>query len=127
MFRYISALAASALFMLAAITTGAYAWLDFGQHKSNYMSGNLSGGSYGFEVFLVESFDPPSTWAEGETVDKRIFVRNGATEPVYVRLALKEYLEYAEYTYSLSEYRYLTDASGAFITFASASAADAAY
>ncbi|MDR1558677.1 MAG: hypothetical protein LBS84_03065 [Clostridiales bacterium] len=123
-FTYISAVAAAALFMLSELIVGTYAGLvDFSQHKTS----DITGHSDGLEVFLVESFDPPADWSEGEVVEKKIFVRNGGSEPAYVRLILKEYLEYVEYTYSLSDYRYLTDDSGTFITFTDADAAGAEY
>ena len=105
---------------------------DFNQHKTNY----LSNSNKNMDVTLNENFQPHDNWEENETIDKTVNVTNvgKATNPeaVYVRLALKEYMDITEieYEYKLDlatglPYRFLTNENGEFVTFPDSGAADA--
>ena len=113
-----------AIIAMAAIVVSAlgmsYAWVDYSQHKSN----ELNGGASMYDVRLVEDFEEVNDWkVEDGPVKKNISAVNlgqsaeGYGE-VYVRIQLKEYMEIAPLSYTMTEKRYMIDTKGEFIVYA---------
>lgn len=82
---------AAILLIVSMLLGGTYAWKDFTQHKTNAAQGTV--GTY--DVTLNDAYTPPENWTIGQRVDKFVSVTNlkESESSVFVRLALKEYLE----------------------------------
>lgn len=121
----------------AILIGGTYALQDFNQHKTNIL-GNVKKN---IDVTLNETFNRDDDWIEGETAPKKVSVSNLTTakEPVFVRLALKEYMDimHTKYEYAMDgaglRYRFLTFTAdstnpvgkkGEFVAFPSQAAAE---
>lgn len=107
----------AAFLALAMLLGGTYAWKDYRQHKTN----ELSNSGKNYDAALVEDFKEDKDWEEGETVNKKVSVKNNATLPtggdIYVRLMLKEYMEISPVIYTYSPDRYMIDTNGEFIRY----------
>lgn len=82
-----------------------YALSDFNQHKTNIFGNE----GKNIDVTLNEDFDENDDWEQGETINKKVNVTNIQVpngESVYVRLALKEYMDISHltYTYEMDTY-----------------------
>ena len=121
--RFLCAVGA-AVVALAMIIGGVFAWADNSQHKSNVATGgNLHERP---DVVLIEDFEEPDDWREGEELKKEIWVKNTGDTQLYVRLQLKEYMDISKISYSYSEAYLLVDTDGRFLQSAGAGAADLA-
>ena len=85
----------AAVVALSLIITGAYAWADNSQHRSNIATG---GGNVLNDVVLVEDYEEPDDWQQGDELKKEVWVRNTGEGPVFIRLQLKEYMDIAKVT-----------------------------
>lgn len=105
--------AAAALLLLAS----AYAWRDTSQHKTNV----LEGSSTRNEVTLVEDFVPITNWKGGQEVNKDISVKNNTSvqtgNNAYVRISLREFLEFSDQKENISDVRYAVTTAGDFAKF----------
>lgn len=110
--------------------TGIYGYSDQSQHKTN----ELKVADIDRDVFLVgqgES-ETPKDWQINQTLTREIRVKNGGDhpvpattfEPLYVRLNLLEFLEFAKLTNNYSEKRYLQDKDNQLIHFETEAAAN---
>jgi hypothetical protein len=108
--------ALTAIMTLAMLMGSAYAFADYSQHKTGDFE---SGGDFLADVTLIEDFKPEKDWEVGEKVKKVTKVRanESNTDPIFVRIALKEYLEKTIYEYKLTENRYMIDEKGEFYKF----------
>lgn len=120
-------IAGAAAIILAAVfmLSGTYAWRDYRQHKTN--EANSDGIVY--KARLVEEFDPDDVkdWKITDPkVTKTVSVLNPGAETaddtanygdIFVRLQLKEFMEFYEVTYIRTAERYMTDKDGQFIAF----------
>jgi hypothetical protein len=96
---------------------GTFAWTDYKQHKTN----ELGAGQLGYDVRLIEAFKPNANWKLGEAQTKVIRVTNkGASsdyENVYVRLALKEYMEIVPFGVVETAERFAVGTDGEYLVF----------
>ena len=123
--------AAAALLIVALLLSslgGTLAFRDYKQHKTNEASNKMPK----YDVTLVENFKEKKDWkiSDGE-LTKQISVKNtgltdGTFEEVYVRIQLKEYMDFKPMIIEETAERYMIDTSGAFIVFNSEAAAQAA-
>ena len=123
--RHKAAAALAGVLVLAVALGGTYAWHDYRQHKTS--DAEAEGAFY--KARLVEKYDPAEAedWKITDPpVEKQIRVTNPGRETpedkrvygdVYVRLQLKEFMELYPVTQEYSEYRYMVDADGAFVSF----------
>lgn len=108
------------------VSGGTYAWNDYRQHKTN--EANADGIIY--KARLVEKYDPNDTkdWnVKDPAVTKELSILNPGAEgsldsddnygDIFVRLQLKEFMEFYPINYKLTDERYMIDESGAFIAF----------
>ena len=106
--------AAAALLLLGS----AYAWRNANQHKTNELRDNLNGNN---DVTLVENFIPITDWLEGQEINKDISVKNNTSvetgNNAYVRIQLKEFLEFTNKQEDLSTVRYAVTTAGDFAKF----------
>ena len=106
--------AAAALLLLGS----AYAWRNANQHKTNELRDNLNGNN---DVTLVEDFIPVTDWLEGQEINKDISVKNNTSvetgNNAYVRIQLKEFLEFTSKQEELSTVRYAVTTAGDFAKF----------
>ena len=106
--------AAAALLLLGS----AYAWRNANQHKTNELRDNLNGNN---DVTLVENFIPITDWLEGQEINKDISVKNDTSvetgNNAYVRIQLKEFLEFTNKQEDLSTVRYAVTTAGDFAKF----------
>ncbi|MDR0884339.1 MAG: hypothetical protein LBN05_07035 [Oscillospiraceae bacterium] len=123
-------LVAFALALSSVLSVGSTAaWRDYSQHKTNEALG--AGEDYGAR--LIEDYEPIHDWTVADGPQKKeIRVKNvgdpvGTFGAVYVRLQLKEFMEIAPVTVQKTPERYVVDTNGAFVTFATQDAAQAAY
>jgi hypothetical protein len=104
---------------------GAYAWNSNDQYKTSELSSAFKNN----DVTLVENFTPISDWAAGQKVDNAISVKNNTTKAkgdnAYIRISLKEFLEFTNTTETLSTVRYAVNANGDFAKFDSETDAQA--
>jgi hypothetical protein len=124
--------AATAVLVMALalmLVTGTLAWRDYSQHKTN----ELWGHEPKHDATLVEDFEPNDDWTTGDgEVKKEIRVKNPGRAadgyaPVYVRIQLKEYMDFTPLVIEQTNERYMVDVSGAFVFYATQAAAQAAY
>ncbi|MDR0906078.1 MAG: Ig-like domain-containing protein [Oscillospiraceae bacterium] len=115
--------------MVALLLSGTYAYINNSDHKSN----EGQGGNGKYDVKLIEEFEEIDDWktTDGD-VNKQVRVTNLGSKAegfgaVYVRLALKEYMEIGETTYTYTPERYMVDKTGHFVKFDSKEDAEAAY
>lgn len=113
---------ATALLLSAVMLVGgAFAWQYYGDHKTNVgESGGLK-----YKARLVEKFDPNDTKEWNVTdppVTKELRVSNPGKEvatdnsvygDIFVRLQLKEFMEFYPLTYVYTDERYMTRPDGA--------------
>ena len=114
---------AVALMLLALGTTSAsLAWRDVSQHKTN----RFQTTSVANNVVLVENFQQKTNWKVGESVAKKVAVRNGQMsddissftyEDGFVRLQFREFMEIGDQVYEYSQKRYMVNTSGNFVKF----------
>jgi len=110
--RFLCSVGAAAV-ALAMIVGGVFAWVDNSQHKTNVLTGgNLSEPN---DVVLIEDFEEPDDWQEGDELKKEIWVKNTGDGQIYLRVQLKEYMEIAKVTYTYSEEYLLVDTDGKFL------------
>jgi len=102
----------AAIVALSMIIGGVFAWVDSSQHKSNVVTGG--GKTEKNDVVLVEDFEEPDDWFEGD-LKKEVWIKNTGDGQVYVRLQLKEYMDIAKVTYEYSEDFLLVDSDGKFV------------
>ena len=103
---------------LALLAGGVFAWSSGEQHKSNEFKGY---DNYNHDIVLVEEFEEPENWQQGDEVDKKVRVHNVGLasrgfQDVYARIQLKEYMEIGKTTYTQTAKRYMTDAAGLFVS-----------
>ena len=103
----------AAVVAVALIIGGVFAWADNSQHKTNAMSGGNRIEKN--DVVLVEDFEEPKDWQEGDELKKEIWVKNTGDGQVFVRLQLKEYMDIAKVTYTYSDEFLLVDTDGRFL------------
>jgi len=121
--RFLCAVGA-AVVALAMIVGGVFAWADNAQHKTNvFTGGNMHEKP---DVVLIEDFEEPDDWREGDELKKEIWAKNTGDTQLYVRLQLKEYMDISKITYSYSEEYLLVDTDGRFVASTGVSAADLA-
>lgn len=126
--------AVSILLALALLIGGTFAWNDNRQHKTNEAKGN----GLRYKARLVENFNPNDTenWTvEKPPVTKTISVWNPGNQDnvndqsqygdIFVRLQLKEFMEFYPVVYERTEERYMIDTDGKFFAFDSQTAANA--
>jgi alternate signal-mediated exported protein len=119
-----------ALMCIAALMlSGTYAYINNSDHKTN--EGQGINGKY--DVKLIEKFDEIDDWktTDGD-ITKQVRVANLGTAAegygsVYVRLALKEYMEVGKTIYTYTPERYMVGQNGHFVKFDSREDAEAAY
>lgn len=109
----------------ALFLSGTFAWNDYRQHKTN--EANASGILY--KARLVEDYNPNDAkdWKITDSlVKKTISVKNPGAETdddtsnygdIFVRVQLKEFMEFFPITYIRTPERYMTDANGDFLVF----------
>ena len=102
----------AAIVALSMIVGGVFAWVDSSQHKTNVVTGG--GKTEKNDVVLVEDFEEPDDWFEGD-LKKEVWIKNTGDGQVYVRLQLKEYMDIAKVTYQYSEDFLLVDSDGKFV------------
>jgi hypothetical protein len=106
-----------ALILAVAMLVGsAYAWADNKQHKTF----DLTSGAKQYDVTLIEKkFEgAKDDWNVGKQVPIDLTVKNvSSTDPIYVRVALKEFIEIASYVEKFSDNRYMTNDVGDFYSF----------
>lgn len=102
-----------------------FAWNDYRQHKTN----EADSDGILYKARLVENYDPDDAkdWKITDpVVTKTISVKNPGAETeedtsnygdIFVRLQLKEFMEFYKITYIRTPERYMTDKDGNFITF----------
>lgn len=80
----------SVLLVAAFLLGGTFAFVDFNQHKTNFVNGREN-----VSVTLNDSYKPPADWKEGQALDKKVSVTNtdGNSDPVFVKVQFKEYFE----------------------------------
>ncbi|MCL2107534.1 MAG: hypothetical protein FWH26_10825 [Oscillospiraceae bacterium] len=103
---------------LSMILGGVWAWADSSQHKSNVVTGGNQNEKQ--DAILVEDFEEPDDWQEGDDLKKEVWVKNTGEGRIFVRLQLKEYMEIAKQTYEYSNDYLLVDSDGRFVTATSA-------
>jgi alternate signal-mediated exported protein len=113
--------AAAALLLLG----GVYAWSSTNQHKTNEFSNKLNDN----DVTLIEDFEPVNDWLQGQEINKDISVKNNTTAATgsnaYIRISLKEFLEFTNKTEELSKIRYAITTAGDFAKFGTQAEAQA--
>jgi alternate signal-mediated exported protein len=96
---------------------GVYAWSSSNQHKTNEFSNTLKDN----DVTLVEDFESVNDWQTGQEINKDISVKNNTAvatgSNAYVRISLKEFLEFTNKTEELSKIRYAVTTAGDFAKF----------
>ena len=129
--RRIAAVIASVLAL--TIVGGTYAWHNYRQHKTN----DADADAIFYKARLVEKYDSTKArkWKITDpAIDKNVSVKNPGKETpddariygdVYVRIQLKEFMEFYPVTQQYSTYRYMVDDAGAFIAYALKADADA--
>ena len=116
--------AGAAIVAMALIVGGVFAWADNSQHRTNVLTGgNLHEKP---DVVLIEDFEEPDDWREGDELKKEIWIKNTGDALLYVRLQLKEYMDIAKIAYSYSEEFLLVDTDGKFVASAGTAQADRA-
>ena len=88
---------------VSLIVGGVFAWIDNAQHKSNVVTGGPD--NIAQDVVLIEDFEEPEDWLEGDELTKKISVKNTGEGEIFVRVQLKEYMEV-----SAQHYDYAKDA-----------------
>jgi len=104
----------AAVVALAIIVTGAFAWYDNSQHKSNIATGGNKIARQ--DVVLIEDYEEPDDWFPDEELKKEVSVKNTGEGQVYIRLQLKEYMDIASVEYEYSDERLLVDTDGRFMS-----------
>ena len=130
--------AAALVLILALVLTGTFAWQYNRDHKTN----EAGAGLRRYDARLVEDFREKQRWSVNDPpVMKQVSVVNKGRLPdeyysVYVRVTLKEYLEFSGVQYIESPQRYMIggdlwqpgwNGKGNFITFETAEEAMEAY
>ena len=118
--------AAVAAVLLALITafSGVFAWRDYRQHKTN-QAGGLQPK---YDVTLVENFAEDKDWKiQDGALTKEVSVLNNGDaeegfEEVYVRIQLKEYMDFKPMETEITTDRYMIDTEGKFIFYACSAA-----
>ena len=106
-----------------------YAWRDYNQHKTNLASYVMPK----YDATLVEDYREIKNWkVDDGAVTKEISVKNTGIasqgfEEVYVRIQLKEYMDFSPMNKTETRDRYMIDTNGNFIWFPTEAAARAAY
>ncbi|MDR3344577.1 MAG: putative Ig domain-containing protein [Oscillospiraceae bacterium] len=120
---------AAVILVLATALGSTLAWRDFSQHKTNEASNKAPR----YETVLVENFDEKKDWKtfDGE-ITKEISVKNTGIaskgfEETYVRIQLKEYMDFTPMIIEYTTDRYMINTDGAYICFSTKAAAQAAY
>lgn len=112
------------LFILVGIMSSSLslAWRDVSQFKTNSMKTTKVANN----VVLIEDYQEKEDWSEGESIVKKVAVRNGQDgddlskyvfEDAYVRVQFKEFLEIGKKTKQYSAQRYMVDEIGEFVKF----------
>lgn len=111
------------LVMLCIMTsTVSLAWQDVSQYKT----GTFKTSNVANNVVLIEDYQHKENWNVGDSIVKKIAVRNGQDnddngektfENAYVRLQFKEFLETRKNQSQYSKQRYMVDENNEFITF----------
>ena len=112
------------LVCMSLLVTATFAVRDMAQHKTNRIQTTFSRDN----VVLIDDFNPMNAkhWKLNEVIDNYVFVRNGQDEDdkdryiyedAYVRLQIKEYLEFVNYEYVYSDVRLMVDTQGNFIKY----------
>ncbi len=112
------------LVCMSLLVTATFAVRDMAQHKTNRIQTTFSRDN----VVLIDDFNPMNAkhWKLNEVIDNYVFVRNGQDEDdidryiyedAYVRLQIKEYLEFVNYEYIYSDVRLMVDTQGNFIKY----------
>lgn len=98
----------SVLLIAALLLGGTFAFVDFGQHKTNFAKGGEN-----VSVTLNDSYQPSADWKAGQILDKKVSVTNtlGGSDPIFVRVQFKEYFE-------MSKLRLVKDGTGKALLFA---------
>ena len=111
----------AAVIALCIVIGGVFAWYDNSQHKTNIITGNNK--MTRDDVVLIEDFEPPEDWQQGDELKKEVYVKNTGDGQVFVRLQLKEYMDIAKETYIYSDERLMVDKDGKFMSWADKAAA----
>lgn len=112
------------LVCMSLLVTATFAVRDMAQHKTNRIQTTFSRDN----VVLIDDFNLMNAkhWKLNEVIDNYVFVRNGQDEDdidryiyedAYVRLQIKEYLEFVNYEYVYSDVRLMVDTQGNFIKY----------
>jgi hypothetical protein len=111
--------------VIALLITGTYAWTSYRDHKTN----ETKVGALMYKARLVETYDPTQTlhWkATDPPVTKTISVLNPGAKSehdtnlygdIFVRIQLKEFMEFYPTKEVYSAERYMVDTKGEFISF----------
>ena len=86
---------------LSLVVGGVFAWADNSQHKSNIATGG--GFNDKNDIVLVENYEEPDDWQEGDDLKKEVWAKNTGEGQLYVRLQLKEYMDIAKVTYEYTK------------------------
>lgn len=111
----------SAILATVILTGTSLAWRDINQHKTNIFTVESSK----YNVVLVESFEPIENWKMGETVSKKVSVRNGQDSDntniifndAYIRIQFKEFMAIGELEYVYSKEPLVVDPKGTIYSF----------
>lgn len=100
------------------LSGGVYAWSNTNQHKTNEFEADISLN----DVTLIEDFSAVKQWkVSDDPIKKEIRVINNTMQETgsdaYVRIQLKEFLEFSVKTEVLSDYRYAVTTAGQFAKF----------
>jgi len=106
---------------LSMVITGAFAWFDNHQHKTNVVTGGKKTAKE--DVVLIEDFESPPDWYPGEELKKEVSVKNTGDGQIYIRIQLKEYMDIAAVVYEHTAERLMVDKDGKFMYWASEAAA----
>jgi len=104
--------------LLASALVGTLAWLDYSQHRTNEFENRQPK----YDVTLIENFRPRDRWRTSDReVTKEISVKNTGNpadnrfEEIYVRIQLKEYMDFTPMIHEQTPDRYMINTAGAFI------------
>jgi len=78
--------------IIALLLTGTFAWVDATQTARNEFSGDK------FDVELIDQFEGPENWEEGETISKEVYAKNTGGYAIFVRVNFNELIKIGEET-----------------------------
>ena len=130
--RKLAALICALLVLILAFGS-TLAWNNYRQHKTN----EADADAIFYKVRLIDEYDATKAknWKVTDpAIDKKVSVKNPGAETadddrvygdVYVRIQLKEFMEFYPVTQTYSTYRYMIDADGVFLSFTTQALAQA--